>query len=144
VLPPALFLICLLLALALHALLPLARWLPWPWNLAGAALVPVGLWLLIHASGLFARRRTNINTFLNPDVLVTDGPFRWSRNPMYLGFSLVLLGGCTALGTVTPLAALVLFVVVADRWYIPFEERACESRFGDAYRAYRSRTRRWL
>lgn len=143
-LPPSLFLICLLLALALHLLAPGARWLPAPWNLAGLALVPVGLWLLIRGSRLFARRGTNIDTFLDPDVLVTDGPFRVTRNPMYLGFVLVLGGGCLALGTLLPLLSLALFVAVVDRWYIPFEERACAARFGEAYRAYQARTRRWL
>lgn len=143
-LPPVLFLICLLLALGLHLWWPVGRWLPAPYNLAGLLLVPVGLWLLISGSGRFGKARTNIHTFRDPDVLVTDGPFRISRNPMYLGFAAVLLGSALALGTVTPLIACALFLLAADRWYIPFEERACEARFGEAYRSYRARTRRWL
>lgn len=143
-LPPLLFMICLALALALHLALPVHTWASGPYRPVGLILVPPGVWLLIHASGLFARMGTNIHTFREPDVLVTGGPFRISRNPMYLGFASVLLGLCLALGTLTPLLAWSTFVLAADRWYIPFEERACEARFGEAYRRYRARTRRWL
>ncbi|MEQ8858034.1 MAG: isoprenylcysteine carboxylmethyltransferase family protein [Pseudomonadales bacterium] len=143
-LPPLLFLVCLGLALALHLWWPLLTWAPRPYSLAGLLLLPPGLWLLIRASGLFNRIGTNIHTFRDPDVLVTDGPFRLSRNPMYLGFLLVLLGGCIALGTLTPLLACVGFALVANFWYVPFEERACAARFGDAYQRYCARTRRWL
>ena len=63
---------------------------------------------------------------------------------MYLGFVLVLTGLAVILGSVTPFAVLALFALLVDRWYIRFEERAMLRRFGDAYRSYRQRVRRWL
>jgi len=77
-------------------------------------------------------------------VLVSDGLFRWSRNPMYLGFVLLLLGIAILLGTATPFAGPLIFAIVADRWYIGFEERAMRQKFGADYEAYRRRTRRWI
>lgn len=143
-LPPLLFLICLVVALALHLWYPGWIWADAGYRWAGLILLPPGLWLLLSGSSLFARHGTNIHTFRKPDVLVIDGPFRFSRNPMYLGFALVLLSVCITLGSATPLLAWATFVAVAQFWYIPFEERVCEAHFGDAYRRYRARTRRWF
>jgi protein-S-isoprenylcysteine O-methyltransferase Ste14 len=63
---------------------------------------------------------------------------------MYLGFVLLLLGTAMLLGTATPFFGPALFALVADRWYIAFEERAMQQKFGADYAAYRSRTRRWI
>lgn len=136
--PPILFLICLL-----HWLWPLRRVFPAPYNLLG--LVPV---LLGFASGLagalrFRAARTNILPFKEADRLVTDGPFRYSRNPMYLGLALVLTGSWVLMGSLTPVICVLVFVVVADRWYIRFEERMLQRKFGPEFDAYRARTRRW-
>ena len=108
------------------------------------ALIVVGIFLLVIGSRLFARVRTNINTFLRPDKLVTDGPFRYSRNPMYVGFVLVLLGICVTLGTLSPFAVVVAFFAVANYWYIPIEERNCAGAFGEEYARYQDQVRRWL
>jgi protein-S-isoprenylcysteine O-methyltransferase Ste14 len=103
-----------------------------------------GLYLLKTASGAFHRVETNIHTFRDPDVLVIEGLFGLSRNPMYLGFTLLLLGAALIADAVTALLPVAAFFLAAHLWYIPFEEKAAERRFGDAYRAYRSRVRRWL
>jgi protein-S-isoprenylcysteine O-methyltransferase Ste14 len=144
ILPPHLVLILLVAMGTLHVLLPGPTLLTFPYTLPGAAVAALGLILTLGGARLFSRVGTNIKTFNEPGVLVTDGPFRWSRNPMYLGFALLLLGVAVLLGTTTPLLAPVLFALVADRWYIAFEERALRERFGAAYAAYVGRTRRWL
>lgn len=143
-LPPALFLGCLLAALALHLMAPGPRWAPPLLARSGAVPVLFGLWLLVHASGRFVRAGTNIETFRPPDVLVTDGVFAVTRNPMYLGFLFLLGGLCLLLGTATPWLTWLVFLVAAQGWYVPFEERACRERFGAAYEDYCGRTRRWL
>ena len=143
-LPPILFLGCLLAALALHLLAPGPHWAPPVLAWSGAVPMLLGLWLLIHASGRFARIGTNIDTFRPPGVLVTDGVFAVTRNPMYLGFVLLLGGLCLLLGTTTPWLPWLVFLAAASVWYIPFEERACSVQFGAAYDDYRRRTRRWL
>lgn len=110
----------------------------------GIALALIGVALTIGAAGQFSRRKTNINTFLKPDHLVIDGLFQYSRNPIYLGFACVLMGVALALDNFVGMAIAVAFVIIADRWYIRFEEKVMAETFGDAYAAYRKSTRRWL
>ena len=124
--------------------LPGPTLLAFPTTLVGAAVAALGLILTLSGARLFARVGTNIRTFNEPGVLVTDGPFRWSRNPIYLGFVVLLLGTAILLGTTTPFMAPVLFALIADRWYIAFEERAMGEKFGVDYVAYMRSTRRWL
>jgi protein-S-isoprenylcysteine O-methyltransferase Ste14 len=144
ILPPRLVLILLVAMGALHMLLPGPTLLAFPYTLAGAPVAALGIAITLSGARLFSRVGTNIKTFNEPGVLVTDGVFRWSRNPMYLGFVLLLLGSAILLGTVTPFAGPALFALIADRWYIAFEEQAMQQRFGADYMAYRGRTRRWL
>ena len=144
ILPPILVLILLVAMGALHVLLPGRELIAFPYTLIGAVVAALGFVLTLSGARLFARVGTNIRTFNEPGVLVTGGLFRWSRNPMYLGFVLLLLGTAILLGTATPLVAPALFALIADRWYIPFEERAMQTKFGAAYAAYMSTTRRWL
>ena len=143
-LPPILVLIMLAAMIALGMFAPGPMIVPYPYNLAGAVLAALGFVVTLSGSRHFARVGTNVRTFDEPGILVTNGLFRWTRNPMYLGFVLLLLGTAMVLGTTTPLLAAALFAIIADRWYIAFEERALATKFGDDYVAYASRTRRWL
>jgi protein-S-isoprenylcysteine O-methyltransferase Ste14 len=88
--------------------------------------------------------RTNIVTFGEPTRLVADGWFRWSRNPMYLGFALLLTGVALALGGAVTFVPTALFVLAAEKVYIPFEERAMTRAFGDEYVRYAGQVRRWF
>ncbi|MBS0411719.1 MAG: isoprenylcysteine carboxylmethyltransferase family protein [Proteobacteria bacterium] len=144
ILPPQLALIGLAAMALLRLAAPGPILLPPVWR--GAGLLPglAGVVLLLAGSTRFRRLGTNIRTFDEPGVLVTDGLFRVTRNPMYLGFVLALLGAGLAMGALTPLFVPVAFLIVANAWYIPFEERALEAKFGEAYAHYRRRTRRWL
>lgn len=121
-----------------------ARVLAWPFNTAGALPILLGLYLLIAARREFTRVRTTVMTFDAPQHLVTGGVFAWSRNPMYLGFVLVLLGGAMLAGYPAAFVAPVVFVLLARFWYIPFEEKAAAQVFGEQYDAYRAATRRWF
>ncbi|PHR20101.1 MAG: S-isoprenylcysteine methyltransferase [Hoeflea sp.] len=109
-------------------------------------LVPLiaGLWLLVSARLAFLRSKTTIMTFDRPEKLVTSGPFAFTRNPMYLGFLLLLIGAAVLAGYAAGIVAPLMFFVLARFWYIPFEERAAEEAFGSEYAAYRARTRRWI
>ena len=94
----------------------------------------------------FARARTTVNP-LQPDAassLVSGGVYRWTRNPMYLGMALVLLGWATYLSSIAALAVLPLFIVYITRFQIAPEERALEARFGAEFARYRKAVRRWL
>jgi protein-S-isoprenylcysteine O-methyltransferase Ste14 len=63
---------------------------------------------------------------------------------MYLGLAVLLIGLAILLGTLVPFLGPLVFIVAADRWYIPFEEKALQRKFGEQYDAYKRTTRRWV
>lgn len=131
--------------LLLHRFAPGLHWPPVPWrSWGGMATVVLGLGIAQWHARLFRRRGTNLHTFREPQQLVTEGLFRHSRNPMYLGFALAAAGLALALGAATPVLVLAAFVLMLDRWYIRFEEQAMLRSFGQAYRDYCRHTRRWF
>jgi protein-S-isoprenylcysteine O-methyltransferase Ste14 len=144
ILPPLLVLIFVIAIGALFLLLPGPRIVPSPYNWLGIVPIVAGLTVTIAGARHFDRVRTNIKTFDEPTLLVTDGLFRWSRNPMYLGFVAFLAGLAIALGTLSGLLIAAAFAVIADRWYVRFEEKAMRCKFGGAYEEYARRTQRWL
>jgi len=144
-LPPALFLLTV-------AAMGLACWglgsphsIPAPWHWLGLLPLVAGLALAQAGKRLFRRRGTQVDTFAAPGTLVVDGPYRWTRNPMYLGMAAAALGAAVLLhGAPSSFGLAALFAVVADRWYVRHEERALEEAFGEAWRAYKRRVRRWV
>ena len=144
VLPPILVLVLIAAMLALRVLAPGALLISFPHNLAGVLVSAAGLLITAAGAGQFSRARTNIRTLDEPGTPITDGLFRWSRNPMYLGFFLLLLGMAILLRAATPFLAVLLFVIVADRWYVAFEEPVMLRKFGKHYEAYMRSTRRWI
>lgn len=144
-LPPRLFLIGLALMAGTHLLAePEPKWGSPAQTAAGIAITIFFLGLTIAGARQFDRQKTNINTFLKPDVLVTTGLFRYTRNPMYLGFAGALAGAAIALNCLTGLIVALVFVAIADRWYIRFEEKVMSQTFGKAYADYCAQTRRWI
>lgn len=104
----------------------------------------LGLLLLVSARIQFSRAKTNIYTFDEPGILVTHGVFAISRNPMYLGFTLLLLGIVILQGNLIGLPWVAAFGIITDRWYIAYEERHLREKFHLAFEEYAGRTRRWL
>lgn len=143
-LPPTLVLALLTVILVLYWLAPEPALLRGRWRLLGGPVGLLGILLAVIASRQFKRLSTNIRTFDDPAKLVVDGCYRFSRNPMYLGFALLLLGASLVTGGVYALTAPLAFVATSQWLYIPSEERAMARVFGDDYRAYRRRVRRWL
>jgi protein-S-isoprenylcysteine O-methyltransferase Ste14 len=114
----------------------------------GAALVLLVIGQGIGLSGIlvFRRARTTLNP-LKPgaaSALVTGGIFRFTRNPMYLGLLLTLLGWAVFLASPPALVFLFLYVVYISRFQIEPEERILSSLFGADYAAYQARVRRWV
>lgn len=148
VLPPAVPLIVILLGILLNRLWPLdvGFELPTPeryWLgalIVAGAIVALGLWPVI----LFKRSGEDPNPWKPTSQIVQSGPFRYSRNPMYLQLVLVCIGFALMLGNLwilllTPSAAFVL-----QRYAILPEERYLEAKFGEEYLAYKRRVRRWI
>jgi protein-S-isoprenylcysteine O-methyltransferase Ste14 len=94
----------------------------------------------------FRRAKTTINPFKpqNATALVTSGVYRFTRNPMYLGLTLVIVGWAAFLGAAWALLGAVAFVLYIDRFQIAPEERVLAAKFGEQYGEYTSRVRRWL
>ena len=146
-LPPNLFLIAVITMITVSWMMPtepFLSFLSFPLTLLGLIPLIVGLGLSIRGSMKFSRVGTNIKPFNQPNVLVTDGLFRYSRNPMYLGFVIALCGVALLLGSVPALLIALAFAIVTDRWYIQFEERAMTRQFGQQYKTYQAQTRRWV
>ena len=144
-LPPLLLtLILAMTMLVVDRALPLFRVSHPPVAYLGAGASALGVLIVLISAGLFRLRETTINPFGEPAVVVQDGLYRFSRNPMYLGMLLVLTGVGLWLGNLAALLLAPAFVAIMTRWHIVREERVLEIRFGDMYRAYRSRVRRWI
>jgi protein-S-isoprenylcysteine O-methyltransferase Ste14 len=144
VLPPACFLIAILLTVALRLLLPFRELIPLPWRLVGLVPLLVGIMLNILADRSLKRHKTTVKPFEASRVLVTEGVFRVSRHPMYLGMILITAGIAVLLGSLTPWFILPLFALFLDARFIRIEESVLEATFGEAYRGYKKQARRWI
>jgi protein-S-isoprenylcysteine O-methyltransferase Ste14 len=123
--------------------LPLADWLR---QAIVALLVVAGLAFDLSGFVAFRRQRTTVNP-LSPEkasALVTGGVYRITRNPMYVGMTLLLTAWAVQLSGLWPFAGPALFVLYMDRFQIVPEERVLHALFGEAYSAYAARVRRWL
>ena len=142
--PTTFLLVAMLLCLALNFLIPITYLFPAPINLLGLIPLLIGLWLNLSADRAFKRADTTVKPFEVSNSLIEDGVFRFSRNPMYFGFALILLGISILLRSLSPYIVVVLFVLLIDRMYIRYEEQMLETKFGYEWKAYRSRVRKWI
>jgi protein-S-isoprenylcysteine O-methyltransferase Ste14 len=144
VLPPTYLLIALLAMVAVHFILPVLRIIPAPWVLLGILPLALGIAVDIQADTLFHQLGTSVRPGDESTTLVTSGPFQWSRNPMYLGFVLILAGVAILLGSLMPLIVIPFFITLIDRIFIRVEERMLAGKFGAAWSEYQEKTRRWI
>ena len=141
---PVLTAICLVTMFLMSRLCPILQILRFPFNLGGMLIGGSGLAVCYAAHHQFKHVGTTLYPFSKPEKLVTDGLFRFSRNPMYLGLTIFLAGAWLLLGCLSPLAIVAAFLLIADRWYVVREEKRLTAVFGNAYTTYRARTPRWL
>jgi protein-S-isoprenylcysteine O-methyltransferase Ste14 len=145
--PPILFLSGFLLGWLLdrywHAL-PLSRFGGPAGEPIGLALLAIGSALVVSGMLTFRRARTSIIPSHGASRLVTNGPYRFTRNPMYTGLTLAYAGGAAVIGSLWPLLVLPVVIIALVRLVISREEAYLSSAFGAEYSAYRARVRRWL
>ena len=145
--PPLLYGSFLLAGLVLEWAWPLEAFSALPRErslLFGAALIALGGLLLVAAFRRFKSVGTSIPTWQPTTALATDGIYRLSRNPIYLGLTLVYSGIAIAVGSFWPLLLLVPLLLVMRCGVIALEEAYLTRLFGDRYRDYTRRVRRWF
>jgi protein-S-isoprenylcysteine O-methyltransferase Ste14 len=144
IVPLAYLAACIAAAVALDWLWSEAKLIAAPWNLLGIIGVALGVALVAPSVWSLKRHGTTVKPLRKPKVLVTTGVFRISRNPIYLGFVLVLLGTVVLLGSLTPWLLAVAVAVFLHAVFVRFEETRLEEVFGEAWAAYKRKVRRWL
>lgn len=145
--PPLLFVLAFFLGVGLQRLVPLpvhSIGLINTCHAAGIVLIVCGFVTALSAAALFARARTTIIPFGTASTLLTRGPYRFTRNPMYLSLVVVYVGAAVALLMPWPLLILPLPVVIVDRIVIPFEESRLHEVFATAYDQYCAQVPRWM
>ncbi len=110
----------------------------------GIALIGAGLVLFMWAIPLFKKHATTIEPRGTPSALIAEGPYKFSRNPIYVGYILIALGIVVLVNDWVMLIAPLVFLSVVNWVVIPYEEEMLDAELGDAYRSYRARVRRWL
>jgi protein-S-isoprenylcysteine O-methyltransferase Ste14 len=143
--PPIALAVALLAGLVLNWLVPLpfvpaavpAGWL-------GAAVFAVGLALFAWAIATMTGAGSNVQTSQPTTAIVDTGPYRFTRNPIYFSMMLGLAGLAIAFNSLWLLVTLALFAIVIRYGVVAREEAYLDRKFGDVYRGYRMRVRRWL
>jgi protein-S-isoprenylcysteine O-methyltransferase Ste14 len=147
-LPPLILLIAIAVAVALELLVPLAflpapglaSWLSW----LGAVVFVTGLWISISGNREFVRSGTNVNPYQPALKLVTSGPYRFTRNPMYLGMIVAFAGIVLTFALELGILVWVLFALTLHYGVVMREERYLTRKFGAPYEDFLKRTRRWV
>ena len=144
VFPPVLFLGTLGLGLFLQFVRPMHLLPPVLARVLGVCFL-LASWLLVRAAEKAMKRKgTNIRPDRPSLAVVTDGPYRWTRNPMYLASTGLYLAVGLFLNTAWPLILLPFLLTLLEWGVIRREERYLDAKFGDTYRDYRTRVRRWV
>lgn len=142
--PPIYFLIYLLLTIGLHFILPIVQLIHTPYKYCGILLMGIGIWVNIWADGLFKKKNTTVKPFRKSSALILEGPFHFSRHPMYLGMVIALLGVSIILGSLITFLMPIAFFITMQIAFITHEEKAMEVTFGQEYLDYKNRVRCWL
>ena len=142
--PPVYFLVALLLMGFFHRAAPGAHVIDAPYRHGGLVLGALSIGVILWAALLFRRAGTNIRPYLPSTRLVLSGPYRFTRNPMYLGMAGILLGVAIYAGSLTPFIVIPAFMALIQERFILPEEQKLEDAFGAEYLAFKARVHRWL
>ena len=128
----------------LNRYFPIRDMLSSPYNYLGAIPFLLGLIMTTQTARLIRKRDTQISPYGKPRKLLVEGWFKISRNPIYLGFTLSLIGIWWWMGGWSPILGVLLFITVIHLKFIPMEEQNMEMAFGADYLAYKTKVRKWI
>jgi protein-S-isoprenylcysteine O-methyltransferase Ste14 len=144
IVPPVYLLMTLVLMWLMNQFFPVYRAVYPPAAYLGIIPVIFGIAMAAIAAGMFKKADTGLVPFEEATTLVTDGFYRYTRNPMYLGMFLMLLGGAILMGSIGALLPMPIFVLVIRNHFVLAEERFLEAAFSRQYLDYQSKVRRWI
>jgi protein-S-isoprenylcysteine O-methyltransferase Ste14 len=141
---PSYFNLFIILSPIMHLVLPIRIIIHPPLTYFGSVIIVAAVTLNASAVVHLRRKLTPVRFGHSPRILVTDGPYRIGRNPIYLSAVVLLLGVAGVLGSLVTLVFPVVLFLLLDRIYIPDEEILMEREFGPQYLRYKRAVRRWL
>ena len=110
----------------------------------GVLILILGLSLTFYSFYLFKKNKTPIIPGTKPTFVVMQGSYKFTRNPMYLGVTIALIGIAFYLGNLLSFISPIIFFVIINMVYVPFEEKLMENIFGKRYLDYKKKVRRWV
>lgn len=143
--PPLYLILSLILMVILHSLIPIAElFTSTGYKSFGIVLLFTGFGLIIWGANMFRIYQTPIKPFDRPTYLIQTGLFKYTRNPIYLGMVIVVTGAAFFLGSLSSFLVIPLFFYMMHRRFVVREEEYLEEVFGEHYREYKDRVRRWF
>jgi protein-S-isoprenylcysteine O-methyltransferase Ste14 len=142
--PPGFFLMGIVIMVLLNLYAPIGRWLDYPFRYFGIILIVAGFCIGLGCGIFFRKLGTNPRPGAKATLVVTKGPFRFTRNPMYLSLNIMLIGIAILLGTYSPLIVIPVFFFFVHTQFVLKEEKLMEEWFGESYLEYKRKTPRWL
>ncbi|QFU76818.1 isoprenylcysteine carboxylmethyltransferase family protein [Halioglobus maricola] len=142
--PPVWLAIGVIVQFVCNEYFPIASFASVAGQMIGGVILVIGLALLVIAGGLFKQADTDLIPFKNVSALVTTGVYRYTRNPMYLGMALVLLGCAVTVGAASAYLVPPIFMAIIHVRFILPEEQMLRELFPEEFPAYCSRVRRWI
>jgi protein-S-isoprenylcysteine O-methyltransferase Ste14 len=142
--PPYIALALLLLSWLVSKLIPQLRIIDERYNNAGIVVFILGLSLTFWGFYVFKKNNTPIVPGQKPTFMVAEGPYKFTRNPMYLGVTTALFGTAIYVGNLLSFLSPLIFFLIMNYYFVPFEENLMEKIFGKRYHNYKKKVRRWL
>ena len=142
--PPIYFLLGLVAMILFSSFVPMGRWLHFPLRYIGIIIIVPGFSLSLGSGMFFRKSGTNPRPGTRATLIVTKGPFKYTRNPMYLGLITMLIGTSILLGTFSPLIVIPIIFLILHTQFVLREEKWMTEWFGNPYLEYKKKTPRWF
>ena len=142
--PPIIALFLIIISIILHYTYPIQIIFTLPYNLFGLTGIIIGLWISLKGKNTFNKLGAPVIPGTKPILIVKKGLYNYTRNPMYLGFILFLIGLAIIIGSISAFISPILFFIIINFFFIPFEERLMQRNFKNDFLEYKKQVRRWF